>query len=377
MRTAYDLAIVTGVTVRVPAKLNLQLAVGPPRADGYHHLVTVFHAVSLFDEVTVVPADRDGVAVSGEGADRVPADRDNLALRAVAALRAAAPAGVADPAGVHVTIAKRIPVAAGLAGGSADAAAALVACNELWACGLSQQQLAEIGAKVGSDVSFALLGGTAVGRGRGEQLTPALAPATQYHWVLAFADGQLSTPEVYAALDRLRAAQAGGAAQPPSPARGGAAQSRAAQSRAAQPGAAKSGTARSRAAQPGAAPPRAARPGAAQSRAAQSAPPDLDAALMSALRAGDATLVGRTLSNDLQPAAVSLFPALRKTLAAGLELGALGALVAGSGPTCVFLASSADRALALAASLSGAGVCRSVARATGPVPGAAIVPSAK
>jgi len=344
------LAIVTGVTVRVPAKLNLQLAVGPPRADGYHDLVTVFHAVSLFDEVTVVPADRDGVAVSGEGADRVPADGDNLALRAVAALRAAAPAGVTDPAGVHVTIAKRIPVAAGLAGGSADAAAALLACNELWACGLSQQQLAEIGAKVGSDVSFALLGGTAVGRGRGEQLTPALAPATQYHWVLAFADGQLSTPEVYAALDRLRAAPAAGAPASPSPARGGAA--RPAQSRAAQPR-------------------------TARSRAAQSPPPGLDAALMSALRSGDATLVGRTLSNDLQPAAVSLFPALRKTLAAGLELGALGALVAGSGPTCVFLASSADRALALAASLSGAGVCRSVARATGPVPGAAIVPSAK
>jgi 4-diphosphocytidyl-2-C-methyl-D-erythritol kinase len=355
------LAIVTGVTVRVPAKLNLQLAVGPPRADGYHDLVTVFHAVSLFDEVTVVPADRDGVAVTGEGADRVPADGDNLALRAVAALRAEGPAGVAN-AGVHVSIAKRIPVAAGLAGGSADAAAALVACNELWACGLSQQQLAEIGAKVGSDVAFALLGGTAVGRGRGEQLTPALAPATQYHWVLAFADGQLSTPEVYATLDRLRAAQAGGAAKSPSPARGGVA----------QPGAARPGTARSRATQPGAAQSR-----AAQSRAAQSPPPDLDAALMSALRSGDATLVGRTLSNDLQPAAVSLFPALRKTLAAGLELGALGALVAGSGPTCVFLASSADRALALAASLSGAGVCRSVARATGPVPGAAIVPSAK
>jgi 4-diphosphocytidyl-2-C-methyl-D-erythritol kinase len=349
------LAIVTGVTVRVPAKLNLQLAVGPPRADGYHDLVTVFHAVSLYDEVTVVPADRDGVAVTGEGADRVPADQDNLALRAVAALRAAAPAGAADPAGVHVAIAKRIPVAAGLAGGSADAAAALVACNELWACGLGQQQLAEIGAKVGSDVAFALLGGTAVGRGRGEQLTPALAPATQYHWVLAFADGQLSTPEVYAALDRLRAAQAGGAADAPGLARGGAA----------------------RPVQPGAAQPRAAQSRAAKSRPAQAPAPDLDAALMSALRSGDAALVGRTLSNDLQPAAVSLFPALRKTLAAGLELGALGALVAGSGPTCVFLASSADRALALAASLSGAGVCRSVARATGPVPGAAIVPSAK
>ena len=317
-RTAYDLTIVTGVTVRVPAKLNLQLAVGPPRADGYHDLVTVFHAVSLFDEITAEPAGRDGVTVSGEGADRVPADRNNLALRAVAALRAAVPSAP----GVHITIAKRIPVAAGLAGGSGDAAAALVACNELWNGRLGQPQLLEIAARVGSDVAFALLGGTAVGRGRGERLTPALAPATQYHWVLAFADGYLSTPEVYAALDRQRARAAGEGRQAP-------------------------------------------------------AQPELDAALMSALRSGDARLVGRALSNDLQPAALSLFPALRKTLAAGLELGALGALVAGSGPTCVFLAASADRALDLAASLSGAGVCRSVARASGPVPGAAIVSPAR
>jgi len=306
---------VIGVTVRVPAKLNLQLAVGPPRGDGYHHLVTVFHAVSLFDEVTVVSAGQDGIAVTGEGADRVPADGDNLALRAVAALRAAMTGAAAGRAGVHVTIAKRIPVAAGLAGGSADAAAALVACNELWRAGLSQAQLVEVAARVGSDVAFALLGGTAVGRGRGERLSPALAPATPYHWVLAFADGHLSTPEVYATLDRLRAAEA--------------------------------------------------------------AEPDLDAALMSALRSGDARLLGRALRNDLQQAAVTLFPALRKTLAAGLELGALGALVAGSGPTCVFLAASANRALDLAVSLSGAGVCRSVARVTGPVPGAAIVPAAK
>jgi 4-diphosphocytidyl-2-C-methyl-D-erythritol kinase len=313
---------VTGVTVRVPAKLNLQLAVGPPRADGYHDLVTVFHAVSLFDEITAEPARRDGVAVSGEGADRVPADQDNLALRAVAALRAAVRATVPSAPGVYITIAKRIPVAAGLAGGSGDAAAALVACNELWNGRLGQPQLLEIAARVGSDVAFALLGGTAVGRGRGERLTPALAPATQYHWVLAFADGYLSTPEVYAALDRQRTRAGGHAVQVP-------------------------------------------------------AQPELDAALMSALRSGDARLVGRALSNDLQPAALSLFPALRKTLAAGLELGALGALVAGSGPTCVFLAASADRALDLAASLSGAGVCRSVARASGPVPGAVIVSPAR
>ena len=172
-----------GITARVPAKLNLQLAVGPPRADGYHDLVTVFHAVSLFDRVTVEPAGRDAVTVTGEGAGRVPADGDNLALRAVAALRAAVRDSGTGTPGVRVTIAKKIPVAAGLAGGSADAAAALVACNELWAAGLTQQQLCEVGATVGSDVAFALLGGTAVGRGRGEQLTPALVPATQWYCV--------------------------------------------------------------------------------------------------------------------------------------------------------------------------------------------------
>jgi 4-diphosphocytidyl-2-C-methyl-D-erythritol kinase len=311
---------VTPITVRVPAKLNLQLAVGPPRADGYHDLVTVFHAVSLFDEVTVEAAERDGVTVTGEDADRVPDGQENLALRAVAALRAVLAGGrearVSGAGNVRVTIAKRIPVAAGLAGGSADAAAALVACNELWAGGLTQAQLGQVGATVGSDVAFAVFGGTAVGRGRGDQLTPALVPAMRYHWVLAFADGQLPTPGVYKALDRLRAA-----------------------------------------------------------RGAQPAGPGLDTELMSALRGGDAALVGKRLSNDLQPAAVSLFPALRKTLAAGLELGALGALVAGSGPTCAFLASNAERALALAVSLSGAGVCRSVARVSGPVPGAAVVPA--
>jgi 4-diphosphocytidyl-2-C-methyl-D-erythritol kinase len=319
------LTIVISVIVRVPAKLNLQLAVGPPRPDGYHDLITVFHAVSLFDEITAEPAESDGVSVSGEGADRVPADQDNLALRAAAALRAAV--APADAGGVHITIAKRIPVAAGLAGGSADAAAALVACNELWGAGLGQSQLLEVAGRVGSDVAFALLGGTAVGRGRGEQLTSALAPATPYHWVLAFADGQLSTPEVYATLDRLRAAEA--------------------------------------------------ERSAGKRRPVREDEPVLDAALMSALRSGDARQLGRVLSNDLQPAALSLFPALRKTLAAGLELGALGALVSGSGPTCMFLAASADRALDLAASLSGTGVCRSVTRATGPVPGAAVIPAAR
>jgi len=305
---------VTSVTVRVPAKINLQLAVGPLRPDGYHGLVTVFHAIGLFDMITVATAAADSVTVTGEGAGQVPADGDNLALRAVRALRAVV-AAQAGP-GVAVTINKRIPVAAGLAGGSADAAAALVACNELWRARLSQRELCEVAAGVGSDVAFAVLGGTAVGRGRGERLTPALMPAARYHWVLAFADGTLSTPEVYGTLDRQRAANGG---------------------------------------------------------AGKVAEPELSTELMAALRAGDLERLGRSLSNDLQAPAISLFPALRKTLDVGREFGALGALVSGSGPTCLFLARDVRQATDLAVALSGAGVCRTVTRASGPVPGATVI----
>jgi 4-diphosphocytidyl-2-C-methyl-D-erythritol kinase len=316
------------MTVRVPAKINLQLAVGPLRPDGYHGLVTVFHAVSLFDDVTVEPADTDTVIVCGEGAGLVPEDADNLALRAVRALRAtlanrAGPDGaggaggtVADAprgGGVAVTITKRIPVAGGMAGGSADAAAALVACNELWRTGLSPGDLCEVAAAVGSDVAFAVLGETAIGRGRGEQLTPVrpAVPAT-YHWVLALADGHLSTPRVFHALDRQRQDQ-------------------------------------------------------------QVADPELSANLMQALNEGDPIKLGAALTNDLQEPALTLFPALRKTLDAGIEAGALGALVSGSGPTCFFLAGTAAEATTLANALSGAGVCRTVAIATGPAAGATVI----
>lgn len=299
----------TAVTVRAPAKLNLQLAVGPPRPDRYHDLVTVFHAVSLFDEVTVRPGSRLWVRTEGEGAAGVPDGDGNLAIQAALALRAAA--GVTD--GAEILIRKNIPVAAGLAGGSADAAAALVACNELWQAGLDATALDEVAAGIGSDVPFGLIGGTAVGTGRGELLTPALASG-EYHWVLAFAAGELSTAGVYTAWDRLRAADGN------------------------EPG-----------------------------------PPELDEALMSALRSGDPAAVGARLGNDLEPATLSLRPELRRTLTAGREHGALGAVVAGSGPTCAFLAGSAEDALDLAVALTGAGVCRGVARVSGPVSGAALV----
>ena len=318
---------VTSVTVRVPAKINLQLAVGPLRPDGYHGLVTVFHAVSLFDDVTVATAETDTIAVTGEGAGLVPEDGDNLALRAVRALRQAIgrrgasalgahrPAdAVAGAGGVAVTIAKRIPVAGGMAGGSADAAAALVACNELWGTGLSPQELCAIAGEIGSDAAFPVLGGTAVGRGRGEQLAPALASPVDFHWVLAFADGHLSTPAVYRALDKQRAGQ-------------------------------------------------------------EVPEPELSNELMTALRTGHVENLGAALTNDLQEPAIALFPALRKTLDAGLEAGARGALVSGSGPTCYFLARDAAHAADLAVSISGAGVSRSVATASGPAAGASVVQS--
>ena len=303
----------TAVTARAPAKVNLQLAVGPARAHGYHDLVTVFHAVSLFDEVTVAPAQADSVVVTGEGADSVPADGTNLAVRAAEALAKAVGPGCKDSPGLAIRISKRIPVAAGLAGGSADAAATLVACNELWRTGLSQAELCELAAGIGSDVAFGLVGGTAIGVGRGEQVTPALA-AGSYHWVLAFATGGLSTAQVYAACDRIRDARGeepDGLAGP-------------------------------------------------------------DSRLMAALRSGKAAEVAPLLTNDLQAAAISLRPELRRTLAAGAEHGALAGIVSGSGPTCAYLARDARHAAALAVALAGAGVCRTVAHVVGPAPGATV-----
>jgi 4-diphosphocytidyl-2-C-methyl-D-erythritol kinase len=300
---------VTSVTVRVPAKVNLQLGVGPLRDDGYHDLVNVFHAVSLFDEVTATAADRLTVEVAGESIDGVPQDDDNLAVRAARLL--ARHTGMV--AAADLLIRKTIPVAGGMAGGSADAAAALLACNELWSAGLTREELIELAADLGSDVPFALLGGTAVGLGRGEQLTSALVRG-RFHWVFALADGGLSTPAVYAECDRLRSAYGQPAGWP---------------------------------------------------RTSED--------LMSALATGDAHALGKALTNDLQPAALTLRPALRRTLDSGRDFGALGALVSGSGPTCAFLAESESHAADLAVGLQDVGVARAVVRAYGPVHGAALV----
>jgi 4-diphosphocytidyl-2-C-methyl-D-erythritol kinase len=295
------------VTARAPAKVNLHLSVGRLRADGFHDLTTVFQAVGLYDDVTVERAGALAVEVTGESADRVPADASNLAARAVQLLAR----HTGRPAEVAISIRKGIPVAGGCAGGSADAAAALVACDALWGTGLTRDALAGLGAELGSDVPFSLHGGTALGTGRGEQLTPVLGQGG-YAWVLALSAGGLSTPEVYAQLDRQRESGPVGVVSSP-------------------------------------------------------------ADVLSALRSGDAVALGRALGNDLQGAALALRPELRQVLDTGRSLGALGALVSGSGPTVALLARDAGHAVDLAAALATSGVCDAVRRADGPVPGARVV----
>jgi 4-diphosphocytidyl-2-C-methyl-D-erythritol kinase len=298
------------VTVRAPAKVNLHLGVGPRRADGFHDLATVFQAVSLYDELTVRSSSQLSIEVTGEGADQVPDDETNLAARAALALAAF----TGREADVAIEIRKGIPVAGGMAGGSADAAAALVACDALWQTEVGPQVLHELASKLGSDVPFCLIGGTALGAGRGERLTTVLGRGT-YHWVFALAEGGLSTPAVYGELDQLRTQT----------------------------------------------------PGLA---------PEVPSALLAALRTGDARRLAPLLSNDLQAAALRLKPALRRTLEAGLDAGALGALVSGSGPTCAFLAADETAAVSLAAALPGSGACRAVRRAHGPVAGVKLVADA-
>jgi 4-diphosphocytidyl-2-C-methyl-D-erythritol kinase len=299
-------AVPPPVTVRVPAKINLHLAVGPLRADGFHDLVTVFHAVSLFDEVTVAASDEPGIEVFGEGVSEVPADETNLAWRAVQRL---AEYAEREPH-VRLVLRKGIPVAGGMAGGSADAAAALVGLSALWKLDLTRDELGPLAAELGSDVTFALHGGTAVGTGRGEQIVPVLTRHPQ-HWVIALHRGGLSTPRVFTELDRLR-----GDSEPVR--------------RPVEP-------------------------------------------VLEAIAGGDPRQLALSLGNDLQAAAVSMAPELRRTLRAGVDAGALAGIVSGSGPTCAFLCTSGDAAIEVATELAGLGVCRTVRVAHGPVPGARIV----
>jgi 4-diphosphocytidyl-2-C-methyl-D-erythritol kinase len=289
------------------------LKVGPRRADGYHELATVFQAVSLFDSVTA-EAGRDGrieVAVAGPGADAVGAVEDNLAFRAADLLRRWAGR---PELGVALQVDKAIPVAGGMAGGSADAAAALLACAQLWGLTVSRDDLLELARQLGADVPFALVGGCAVGHDRGDRLTPALQRGLN-HWVLALAEQGLSTARVFQKYDELSPAGDPGSAGP--------------------------------------------------------APLDL----MAALAKGDPVRLGAALVNDLAPAALALAPHLGRVVEAGRSLGALGTVVSGSGPTVALLARDGAHAIDLAVQLSSLGLAQRVLRVSGPVPGAHLVPA--
>jgi 4-diphosphocytidyl-2-C-methyl-D-erythritol kinase len=304
---------VTSATARVPAKINLSLAVGPVREDGYHPLATVYQALDLHDEVrATLVEDSDHIEVSvhlesSTESGEVPEGADNLAARAARVLRETT--GVEH--GVRLAIRKVIPVAGGMAGGSADAAAALVVCNAVWGTGLSRDELSELAAEVGSDVPFLLHGGTAIGDGRGESISPILGRGN-YYWAIAVSDRGLSTPAVFAEFDRLTAGR-------------------------------------------------------------EIPQPSVPEALLAALRAGDPEALGEALSNDLTEPALSLRPELRDVLAVGSGAGALGSIVSGSGPTCLFLAHDESHRLDLAMALASSGVCADVIQARGPVAGAHLI----
>lgn len=296
------------VRVRASGKINLALRVGPRSDDGYHPLATVFQSVSVFDDVEVRPGSPGlfPVSVTGAQAELVPTDGRNLVVKAARLL--ASEYAVPD-AGAEIALRKSIPVTGGMAGGSADCAAALLALSVLWDLDVTPEELAELGGRLGADVPFSLLGQTAYGTGRGDRLVPVLTRGI-YHWVLAFADFELSTPAVFARFDELN--------------------------------------------------PTAERP-------------ELPAGMLSALASGDAEALAGVLVNDLQDAALDLRPELARTMAAGLEAGALASLLSGSGPTVAFLATSEQAAIDLSCRLGQAGVCRTVRRVSGPVHGARLI----
>jgi 4-diphosphocytidyl-2-C-methyl-D-erythritol kinase len=301
-----------GVIARVPAKVNLQLAVGPLGTDGFHEVTTVFQAISLFDDVTVeTAAENNGISiqVTGQTSTGVPSDSSNLAVKAATLMIK----NYDLPSDINIKLKKEIPVAGGMAGGSADAAGVIVGLDSLFELGLSRDEMEMVGSKIGADVPFSICGGVAIGTGRGDQITPALFKGS-YNWVLALSGQGLATPSVYAECDRLR-------------------------------------------------------------EGLSISTPVVSEQLMQALRAGDAKALGKSLSNDLQPAACSLRPALRLVLDVGLDYGALGGIVSGSGPTVAFLVKDDEHAMDLTVALSSSGVISSVVRASGAVAGARIIES--
>ena len=295
------------VTVRVPAKVNVYLGVGPKQFDGYHDLATIFQSVGIYDDITIEPAEKFEIRPEGIYAASIPTDESNLVWKAVSLV---ARACGQDP-NVAVTINKSIPVAAGMAGGSADAAAALVASDAYWRAGIARQQLDEMAQTLGSDVPFMLHGGCALGTGRGNVLAPVMTRGT-FHWVFATFNEGLSTAKVYDRFDNV-------------------------------------------------------------STLDEDYLPEVPSDVLAALAQSDAVALGSSLHNDLQVAALTLRPSLANTLEFGLDHGALGTVVSGSGPTCAFLTKDDASAIDLTVALAGSGLCDSAVRAHGPVHGARIV----
>ncbi|HTL42399.1 MAG TPA: 4-(cytidine 5'-diphospho)-2-C-methyl-D-erythritol kinase [Pseudolysinimonas sp.] len=301
-----------GVHVRAPGKINVFLKVGSRMDDGYHDVAIAYQAVSLYEEVRVTEADDFSVEVEGTvDISRVPTDGSNIAIAAARLLAAR----TGYPGGVRIRIEKRVPVTGGMGGGSADAAATLLACDALWGTELPRDEMLELARKLGADVPFAFTGGTAIGTGRGDELSPALAQGS-FSWVLALADFGLSTPAVYSELDRHRERHA-------------------------------------------------------QDIFPADPRPVVDTDVLQALRAGDAHMLAAAMHNDLQAAALHLEPSLGDVLELGEQNGALAGIVSGSGPTVAFLVADTDSALELQVALSASGL--NVVRATGPVHGARIV----
>ena len=298
--------------VKAPAKINLQLSVGAKGDDGYHDLATVFQAVSLFDEISVTNGESgSGITLKFTGDNphiaNLPTNNKNLAYKAAQLFAQRKKV----PLDLVIEIRKQIPIAGGMAGGSANAAGVLVALDSLYETKMTKDELISIARQLGSDVPFSLTGGTAVGTGRGDRLTPALARGT-FHWVLAYSSQGLSTPAVYEECDRLRQ-------------------------------------------------------GFAQRQ------PRVNEELMHALSSGDPVSLGKSLVNDLQAAACSLRPALKLAISAGMDSGAIGALVSGSGPTVAFLAKDEDAAIDLAVALSSTGAVSQLGRAHSPVGGPKVI----
>jgi 4-diphosphocytidyl-2-C-methyl-D-erythritol kinase len=303
--------VTKSVTVRVPGKVNVYLGVGPREFSGYHELATIFQAVGIYDEVTVSAADSLTISGLGSFADRIPTDETNLAWKAAELVARAC----GEEPNIHIQIDKAIPIAAGMAGGSADAAATLVACDAFWNAGIPRDQLDAMAVTLGADVPFMLHGGCALGIGRGDVLSPVMIRGS-FHWVFATFEEGLSTAQIYEKTDEMRGLEF-------------------------------------------------------------EDEPEVPTELLSALARGDSPALGRLLHNDLQLAATTSRPQLGRVLEQGIDLGALGAIISGSGPTCAFLVRDESSAIDLVVALKASGLVDDVLRTHGPVHGARVISTSR